>query len=407
MSQNLQQSPVHDPHILGKVWSAGDTPHNLHLDVDGWSDKEDQAVEHLDAAIPLADRVRHLLLSLRLRRAYVAYCGLCCAMSGVACISTYTKIKELSRSGQSLSDHSWDSWEVNLEVLIGFAVCTETSVSLWLMGFKAFCKDWLCIVDSMVATLTVLSWMLLGINETKLADDMLETDFPVLLLRFMLQPCRMLSTASALRRVHRMQKHAVDIEFEPLEQVPDRSPSTPQSRILTQEIKMAMLTHLPAWCRFKDWLLTYSTHVHGTSLQTFYRSQLNGVGAHILILSDAEGRVLGGFCTEPWRQSSEGYRASPECFLFANDMELPGGETDGRLVFWHARGHQDVLLWCDDTTISFAGALVIRKEIQLCDSNACPAFGSPSLDPSGDGLRIVAFECWRLADALGDDGSLL
>jgi len=350
------------------------------------------------------DRFRHFLLSVRLRKIYFIYCGVCCLMSGVACSSTYHKIAVLSRSGQSLTEHSWDCWEVHLELAIGLAVLMESLISFRLMGVKTFFKDWLCIFDLVVATATLLSWVLLAVKQTFLADDILEFDLPVLVLRFVLQPFRMLSTASALRRVHLLQQHTRETEMTVDLEI-DITPTTLNSKIFTREMKTALMARLPSWCRFKDWQLSYAPHIHGTSFQTFYRSQLTAVGPHILLMQTASGTNLGCFCTEPWRQNTRGYRASQDSFLFASCTAGEFGETDEKsgLVFYHARaGQDDILLWCDETTISFAGALVISKEFGFCDSYASQTFGSPPLDEHGDGFRIVLFECWNLSDEIAE-----
>ncbi|CAE8591286.1 unnamed protein product, partial [Polarella glacialis] len=146
--------------------------------------------------IQFTDRTRHLLLSLRLQKAYCVYCAFCCVASAVICVSSFRRIARMSVAGQNVAAHQWESWEAFLEVTIGLAVCVETLSSIWLMGLKAFCKNWLCIFDAFVASLTLLSWTLAAAMKLSL----LQAELPMLVLRFLLQPFRLLSTASTLRR---------------------------------------------------------------------------------------------------------------------------------------------------------------------------------------------------------------
>eukprot|EP00933_Yihiella_yeosuensis_P032014 TRINITY_DN25600_c0_g1_i1.p1 TRINITY_DN25600_c0_g1~~TRINITY_DN25600_c0_g1_i1.p1 ORF type:complete len:278 (+),score=22.52 TRINITY_DN25600_c0_g1_i1:106-939(+) len=208
-------------YVLGRSWqssfeaSEGDAHihHRLahHLEVNCSYEEDDEvSVNSSDPlAIQFSDRAKHCLLSVRLQKAYFFYCGLCFVLSAVVCISNFHRAA--TSSGLGFAKHRWLDWEAVLETLIGLAVCTETFTSLWLKGRKAFLQDWLCIFDALVATLTLVSWALLAMRKILLAENMIEVDLPILVLRFLLQPFRMISTVSAIRRVRQMQDHLGDL----------------------------------------------------------------------------------------------------------------------------------------------------------------------------------------------------
>jgi len=166
--------------------------------------------------VPCQDRVRHVLLSLRLRKAYVAYSIICCALSCLACGSSFARVaKRTAWEGEAWSSHEWEPWERALEVIISIVVCSETLSTLWLTGWKDFIRDCWCIFDATVMALTLLTWCLLALRRALLVgESVLKLDLPLLALRFFLQPCRVLAMASMARRGRRMQQNTIDIALD-------------------------------------------------------------------------------------------------------------------------------------------------------------------------------------------------
>jgi len=300
-------------------------------------------------------------------------------------------------------EHRWALWENVLEVLIGVAVISETLSTLWLRGFKSFVRDCWCLFDALVVVLTVLDWGLLLLQRAfaHMAEKfMADVDLPLFTLRFILQPFRLLASLSMVRRVTRMQKNTVDINFDVLERAEINVQTSEDSRIMTPELRSEVTTHLPVWCRFRPWDLLYSPHVHGTSMQTFFRHQ---AGPNLVVLRDAKGHIFGGFSEEPWRIAPRGYRGTGESFVFTSrplkDTRARGPSISSSIGFYHATGEPDsVLFWADSGTFALSNALVIRDDFRCGSSEPCPAFGSPALTDDGLDFVISDFECWGLRE---------
>jgi len=365
-----------------------------------------------DPRLLCEDRARHVLFSLRLRKDYLLYCFICFLLTAVACTSTVGQVLRLQRDGQALSAYQRRAWEVCLEAVIGVAVVAETVSALWLSGRRAFVRDCWCIFDAGVAALTLLDWVLQLARWALLAEGLLAADLPLLALRFVLQPCRMLTAVSMLRRVRKMQDGVVDVVFDVLQSSEDPEPAHGE-HILSQALRADILAHLPAWCRFREWRLAYSQTVHGTSMLTFFRGQAN-CGANVLLLKNADGVVLGGFVPEGWRICPPGspQYGTGDCFVFtscdASDQETSRDEAEDLLkvedgfhrrhpVFFHAKsGTEEVLLWGDGASLSMGGAITVRDDFRFGSTSACEAFGSPALVKGAPDFAIAAFECWQL-----------
>merc|ERR1712232_472049 len=179
-----------------------------------------------------------------------------------------------------------------------------------------------------------------------------------------------------VRRVRQMQRGTLDIDFSMLDIVPEETtPQASGSRILTPQLQMEISAHLPTWCRYREWQLAYSPDVHGTSMQTFYRSQADG-NANVIVVCDSDGCVFGGFSSESWRISVQGYHGTGDCFVFTTlkvqGGELPTGGPERSLVhFFHATGKADVLLWGDDHMLSLGNAFFVQDNFRSGTTIPC------------------------------------
>lgn len=373
------------------------------------------------------DRARHALLSIRLHRNYFAYLFVCFVLSAVVCTSTFGRLVRLKHEGRAISSYERQPWETLLEVLIGLAVCTETLSTLWLTGRAAFLRDSWCIFDATVVVLTLLDWLFRVLRWALLEEEVLRVDLPLLAMRFVLQPCRVLAAVSMVRRVHQMQQGIVDVAFNVLEGTSCPELERPEVRIMTKELKAEICEHLPTWCRFRDWHLSYTPHVHGTSMQTFLRGQVGG-GPNVIVLRDASGNVLGGFTPEAWRACAEGDYdyGTGDSFVFTScpakaceEGAEPEHEEEGadllqrghgrvgsfrlaspcqEITFFQAKGEPcEVLQWADRASFSLSGAISIRDDFRLGSTAPCPAFGSPALVHGSPDFVIAEFECWQIA----------
>lgn len=329
------------------------------------------------------------------------------------CISSFGRIFQQTLAGNNVSDHSWLTWESALEVVVGGALCMETLSTLWLLGRKAFFRDCWCLVDATVAFLTLAQWVCLVARRAMLAAELLEANPPLLALRFALQPLRFVAAFSMVRRVRNMQQITVDIAFDNGEECAQHDDTSPDNnnRILTPELRAKISAHLPSWCRFRQWNLTYAPCLHGFSTQTFYRRQTSSSSNVILIREARDGHILGAFATERWRASGAGgYHGTPECFVFSTHIdagmdvqELHDPPESEMAVFHVAPGLGTTLLWGDASSFSIGGAISVRDDFRAGSTSACPVFSSPALLPSSSrpsdqhvDFIVQDFECWQL-----------
>lgn len=352
-------------------------------------------VECCASDLPCQDRLRHTILTIRLTRAYVAYCVICCLLSAVAFVSTLMRSGFVVTQEAAAGGHQWWLWERYLDVVVGFVVCAETLATLWLLGLREFLNNAWCIFDASVVALTLLTWLLIIAQRTALLrQGALELDLPLLALRFVLQPCRFLATASLARRARAMQKGGEDLDIISFDLPGDAGglePETPLGRLLSRTLEAQLRQHLPAWCCYSEWSLAYSPSAHGTSMRTFYRLQPQawGHGANLILVKDAAGGVFGGFSSESWRPCSSGYHGSGDCFVF---VMRAGGVLE---CFHHVTDRTvEVLLWGDVDGFSLGGAVALRDDFERGTSEPCAAFGSPCLSKEGRDFTVLAFECW-------------
>jgi len=110
------------------------------------------------------------------------------------------------------------SWEAMCWIVVGLAMFSEMASQVVIRGTSSFCRDWWCIFDSVVIVLTVLAWTLTLMRRLSgVAEEAVEdTDLPLLALRFLLQPCRVVVTASMTSHVQDMQQSNLDIDLEGL-----------------------------------------------------------------------------------------------------------------------------------------------------------------------------------------------
>lgn len=347
---------------------------------------------------PCEDRLKHVLITVRLQRIYTVYCFTCFLLSAIACATSLGRAAHHKvLHGGSIATHELHPWETAFEGVLGIVVCSETIIMIWLSGKDEFLRSFWGIFDAIVVFLTLLTWGLLTLrNNPYFGESMLKLDLPLILLRFVLQFCRILVAASMTKRVMEMQKHTHDIAFDVLEEteldlvVP---PTPMQGRILTPLLQAEISDRLPTWCRFRDWRLTYSTLEHGTSMQTFYRTQQSARdGANLILVRDAVGCIFGGFVTERWRPCSDGYHGTGECFVFT----MPAGEEPR---FFHVTGDTELLLWGSEHFICLERALELRGDFECGSTLPCPALESPVLSAEGSEFTVGTFECWQFVDA--------
>eukprot|EP00927_Polykrikos_kofoidii_P037221 TRINITY_DN31387_c0_g1_i1.p1 TRINITY_DN31387_c0_g1~~TRINITY_DN31387_c0_g1_i1.p1 ORF type:complete len:466 (+),score=74.38 TRINITY_DN31387_c0_g1_i1:152-1399(+) len=352
---------------------------------------------------------RRVFLPTRWRRAYFLYCLVCLLLSLASFVSTLRKLIVSTSSGRPFNE--WLAWETDVELVIGIAVFLETLSAAWLVGCHAFLHSRWCIVDVLVVSLTVITWVLLVLQQS--LETMMEVELPLHCLRFVLQPCRVLAATTNLQRVKELPQSSADIAFDKLRDDCEEESSLVQgSKILTRKLQTQIAARLPVWCRFRDWELLYSPDEHGISIRTFFRSQ-EGAGANVILIRDSQGSIFGGFVTQEWMISSKPCWESQESFVLTTCAAAAAGspsvDVDDGAFFYHVTTGHRVLLSSDSRTISLSGAIHLRDDFRAGSTMSCPAFASPCLTTpvvgssssaamEGNSVEFIVrhFECWQL-----------
>mmetsp|Transcript_65825 Transcript_65825/g.140837 ORF Transcript_65825/g.140837 Transcript_65825/m.140837 type:complete len:225 (-) Transcript_65825:271-945(-) len=162
-----------------------------------------------EGRISPAEWTHHAILEWRLRPQYLLYCGGCFAVTAFLLI--WNILEWMSNDGD-LSRWRHHAWEDMLEVGIGLALITETSLNFFLLGIRGFVRSKWCIFDLVVALLTLVS-IAYGVVNTVSTNPgqqpIVQAEMPLLMVRFVLQPLRVLAVCGGIYRARHLQ-HEVD-----------------------------------------------------------------------------------------------------------------------------------------------------------------------------------------------------
>eukprot|EP00746_Dinoflagellata_sp_MGD_P064143 gnl/MRDRNA2_/MRDRNA2_268210_c0_seq1.p1 gnl/MRDRNA2_/MRDRNA2_268210_c0~~gnl/MRDRNA2_/MRDRNA2_268210_c0_seq1.p1 ORF type:complete len:199 (-),score=27.48 gnl/MRDRNA2_/MRDRNA2_268210_c0_seq1:92-688(-) len=163
------------------------------------------------STIRAGERARHAVLSFRLTKRYFVYCGLCALLALTTFVLLVCSYVELRRAGVTVSERRLKVWGEVLEVVVGLAMCIETAITWWLVGTRSFFRDFWLLLDFTVAFLTGISWVLALTKNALHGKSFEEMDMVILGIRFVVQPCRIVTAASMARRAIRMQRSDLEI----------------------------------------------------------------------------------------------------------------------------------------------------------------------------------------------------
>lgn len=166
------------------------------------------------------DQVRHILLLLQLQRPYLLCCLACAFLATVASAATLVDLVDFHRRGVLFDDRQWvdvlegRTWQSMCWFVVSVMLCAEVSFSIFIRGSP--CNSW-CMLDMIVLTLTVVAWALTRLlHASPMREEAEEADLWLLAMRFMLQPCRILSSARTAWKLQQMQQSDLDINFDML-----------------------------------------------------------------------------------------------------------------------------------------------------------------------------------------------
>eukprot|EP00927_Polykrikos_kofoidii_P084225 TRINITY_DN8820_c0_g2_i1.p1 TRINITY_DN8820_c0_g2~~TRINITY_DN8820_c0_g2_i1.p1 ORF type:complete len:257 (-),score=34.16 TRINITY_DN8820_c0_g2_i1:96-866(-) len=161
-----------------------------------------------------SERARHAILSWRLQRPYMAYCLGCAGVTFFLLVWNFAKGVQ---NNWNLPQWKHHVWEEVLEVTIGVAIVVETMLTMRVVGVRDFLGNMWCVFDLVVAVLTAVS-VGYGLKHLGRRGEICEADVPLLLLRFILQPARVLAAVASTCRTRQMQTDAdeLTVDFDAL-----------------------------------------------------------------------------------------------------------------------------------------------------------------------------------------------
>lgn len=109
----------------------------------------------------------------------------------------------------------------------------ETLITLRVIGVAVFFRNIWLVFDFIVMVLTVIS-IGYGLKHIGQKGEICEADVPVLMLRFVLQPIRVLAAFASTCRIRQMQDEVIELDVDfsmlPAEQTQSSYPMTPFTR---------------------------------------------------------------------------------------------------------------------------------------------------------------------------------
>lgn len=157
---------------------------------------------------------RRAILTWRLQRPYLVYC-LCCSTATLILLG-WNLCKGMDNNW-NLPQWKHHFWEEVLEVALGACMVLETFLTLGVLGMKTFFSNGWCRFDFVVMLATVVS-ISYGLEHIGRQGEITEADVPLLSLRFVLQPARVLAVCMSARRTHEMQQaDELQVDFGALE----------------------------------------------------------------------------------------------------------------------------------------------------------------------------------------------
>ncbi|CAI7869379.1 unnamed protein product [Closterium sp. NIES-54] len=182
-----------------------------------------------------------------------------------------------------------------------------------------------------------------------------------------------------------------------LEASPLMSPRLPdmmeESFLLSDTCRSVICQSLPAIASGREWVLLYSTFKHGISLSTLYRRSSMMPGPCLLVVTEDNGTVFGGFSSQALVASNRRkYQGSSDVFVFTT--------ITGEPTVYKVTGANRYFILCLNEALSFGGgghfALCLQEDLLTGSSGACETFCSPCLSKSED-FKIKHVELWGFA----------
>mmetsp|Transcript_34197 Transcript_34197/g.72813 ORF Transcript_34197/g.72813 Transcript_34197/m.72813 type:complete len:292 (+) Transcript_34197:349-1224(+) len=156
------------------------------------------------------DRGRHAILAFRLTRPYLIYCFV---VSASTCWLLVWNVMRGLENHWNLPQWKHHPAEEVVELAIGTCIVLETLFTMAALGLRAFCTSLWCLFDLLVALLTVVS-MGFGLRHLGRKGEVAEADVPLLLIRFILQPSRVVALGYSTWRTQQIQNNVRELRVD-------------------------------------------------------------------------------------------------------------------------------------------------------------------------------------------------
>lgn len=179
-------------------------------------------------AVHCIEQLRHAVLLMRLQKPYLAYCFLCSVLACTGFFSTMINLMNAHRQGV-LKGRGWidvlegGTWQSTCWTVVGMSLVAEVASNSVLRRGGRCIGDWWCAFDAALVILTLVGWVLTHLPHTLMRSQAEEVELWLLLMRFVLQPCRVCATAVMARKVQQMQQNYMDVSFDTLSAITDVS----------------------------------------------------------------------------------------------------------------------------------------------------------------------------------------
>lgn len=191
--------------------------------------------QHAEKAAHWTEPMRHAILLMRLQRPYLVYCLFCALLACSAFLSTMLDLITAHQQGVLGKERGWidvlegGTWQSTCWTVVGMALVAEVASNAVMRRGGRCIGDWWCVFDLALVVLTLLGWVLTHMQRVRLIREAEEMELWLLLMRFILQPCRVFATAFMARKVQQMQQNYMDVSFDVLGTVPGVSDKHPNS----------------------------------------------------------------------------------------------------------------------------------------------------------------------------------
>lgn len=166
-----------------------------------------------------------------------------------------------------------------------------------------------------------------------------------------------------------------------------------ESQLLKSIMVSSITRHLPIRCRYSDWVLGFSTYVHGLSIGNMYRTLLKDQKKPcITVLKDNKGHVFGCYTTECWKVTKDNhFYGGGEAFVFTVDPEHQFFNWSQSNKYFQMSTENEMMIGGG----SGAAALWIDGDLTRGCSKPSKTFNNICLAGSTDFI-IEGFEVWIL-----------